>query len=182
MSKIIIGLVGKMASGKDVCKKYLEEKHGASSHRFSSMLRDILERLYLPTTRENLQDLSLILRQRFGDDTLARVIAQDVSRDPSELVIVEGIRRLADMAELQKFPNFRLISIDADQQTRYRRIVKRNENVGDADKTFEEFAAEEQREAEKEIPLVMSRAHFTIDNNGTLADLYEQLKKIRSQI
>jgi len=178
MSKVILGLVGKIASGKDECKKYLENNHGASSHRFSTMLRDVLNRLYLPVTRENLQDISLDLRKRFGADTLARVIAQDVSLDKNDIVIVEGIRRLADIKELQNFPNFHLISIDADQKTRYDRVVKRNENSGDAEKTFAQFAAEEQHETEHEIPIVMSQARFQVDNNGSLEELHQQLQKI----
>lgn len=182
MAKIILGFVGKIASGKDVSKKYLEEHHGASSHRFSTMLRDILDRLYLPITRERLQDLSFDLRQRFGSDTLARVIAQDVSRDPSKLVIVEGIRRLADIVELKNFPNFYLISIDAEPETRYDRVIKRNENIGDSDKTFPQFVAEEQREAEREIPIVMSQAHFKVDNNGSFSDLYKQLEDIINKL
>ena len=75
MSKIILGFAGHIASGKDVCKKYIMEKYGASSHRYSTVLRDILNRLYLPIDRNNMQDLSLDLRNRFGGDILARLTA-----------------------------------------------------------------------------------------------------------
>jgi len=182
MSKIIFGFVGQIASGKDVSQKYIVEKYGASSHRFSTMLRDILNRLYIDITRENLQNLSFDLRQRFGSDTLARVIAEDVKNDTHDIVIVEGIRRMADIIKLKDFPNFYMISIDAQAEIRYNRLVKRNENVGDKNKTFAQFLTDGQAEAEKEIPAVMAAAQYRVNNDGTLDDLYQQLEKIISTI
>lgn len=182
MPKIIIGFTGLIASGKDVCKKYLEDNYGASSHRFSSMLRDVLTRLYLPITRENMQNISLDLRRRFGEDVLAKVITADVKNDLTDIVVVDGIRRLADIKELKNLTNFHLISIDADAKIRYSRVIMRQENIGDANKTFEEFINEESQEAESEIPKVMSEAQWTIDNNGSLEDVYRQLDQTISAI
>ena len=45
MDKIIFGLVGPLASGKETVKKYLNEKYGGKDCKFSSILRDILSRL-----------------------------------------------------------------------------------------------------------------------------------------
>jgi dephospho-CoA kinase len=182
MSKIILGFIGPLASGKDVSKKYLAEKYGASGHRFSTMLRDILNRLYLPITRANMQNLSSDLRRRFGSDTMARVIGEDVKNDNHDIIVVEGIRRLADIITLKDFPNFYLISLDADPRIRYDRLVKRSENVGDATKTYEEFLADHDKEAEAEVPAVMKTAKYKIDNSGTLTDLYAQIDKIISLI
>jgi dephospho-CoA kinase len=182
MSKIIIGFVGQIASGKEVSKKYLEERYGASSHRFSTMLRDILTRLYLPITRENLQNLSLDLRTRFGGDTLERVIFEDVNQDQRAIVIVDGIRRTDDIAKFKALPNFYLISLETSTANRYARAVKRNENSGDDTKTLTQFITEDAREAEAEIPAVMASAHYKLNNDGTLADLYQQIDQIVTTI
>lgn len=182
MPKIIFGFVGHIASGKDVSKKYLEKKYSANSYRFSTVLRDILNRLYLPIKRENLQNLSLALRTQFGSDTLARVIAEDIKNDEHEVVIVEGIRRVDDIIKLKDLPNFHLISLGANPKIRYERMIKRNENVGDAEKTFEQFLADDQKEAEREIPTVMAAAKYKIDNNGVFEELYKQIDKIVSEI
>ena len=178
MPKIIIGFVGEIASGKDVSKKYLEENYDASSYRFSTMLRDILNRLYLPITRENLQHLSLDLRTRFGSDTLERVIFADVDKDKRDVVIVDGIRRMADIAKFKTLPNFYLISLETSAAIRYQRAIKRNENAGDSEKTLEQFMAEDKREAELEIPAVMATAKYKVNNDGTFDDLYQQLDKV----
>lgn len=178
MPKIILGFVGPLSSGKEEAKKYLIDKYGAGSHRFSMVLRDILNRLYLPITRENMQDLSFDLRQRFGSDTLARVIAEEVKGDDHEIIVVDGVRRLDDIVKLKDVPGFFLVSIDATPQVRYERLVKRGENADDNKKTYEEFIADCQKEAELEIPTVMAQAKYQLDNNGTFADLYRQIDAI----
>ncbi|MHB8904209.1 MAG: nucleoside/nucleotide kinase family protein [Patescibacteria group bacterium] len=178
MPKLILGFVGPLASGKEAAKKYLEEKYGASGHRFSTMLRDILKRIYLPINRNNMQDLSLALRNCFGSDTLARVIAEDVKNDTTEIVVVDGIRRMDDIVNLKNVEGFYLIGIEAKEEIRYERMKKRNENAGDDKKTFTDFINDGKKEAELEIPTVMSNARFTINNDGSFDDLYKQINEI----
>jgi len=178
MSKIILGFVGPLASGKEETKNYLTSKYQANGHRFSIMLRDILKRLYLPISRENMQNLSLGLRNLFGSNTLARVIAEDVKNDDHEIVVIDGIRRLDDIINLKDLPNFYLIAIDADPQIRYTRMKLRNENAGDDNKSFANFIADGQKEAELEIPTVMAASKFQINNDGSKEELYQQIDKI----
>jgi len=178
MKKTILGFVGELSSGKDVSKKYLEDHYGASCHRFSTILRDVLGRLYLPIVRENLQELSFALRQRFGEDLLAKIIAEDVKNDPHEIIVVDGIRRDADMVYLKNLPGFVLISLEVDSRTRYERLVKRQENADDASKTYEQFLVDGTKEAESEIPKVMAEANYKLNNNGTLDELYQQIEAI----
>ena len=178
MAKIILGFVGKISSGKDVSKKYLEKKYGAQSCRFSSILRDVLTRIGVEINRENLQKVSTVLRQNFGEDLLALAISKDASSFNSDIVIVDGVRRLTDISHLTTLPHFFLIKIDADPKLRYERMKLRNENVGDNMKTFENFLKDQEAEADREIPMVMQTAKYSIDNNGSLEDLYSQLDKL----
>lgn len=175
MQKIIIGLVGPIASGKDVAKKYLIEKYGAEAVKFSTPLRDVLNRMAVSVSRENLQSVSTLLRGAFGEDLLAKTIAKDASELRSDIVIVDGVRRMADIVHLKKLDNFVLVKIEADPVLRYERMKNRNENAGDAEKTFDEFMVDHEREAEKEIPKVMSEAKWSIDNNGDFEKLYKQI-------
>jgi dephospho-CoA kinase len=176
--KKVIALVGPLASGKDVTKKYLESKYGAQSIKFSKILRDVLERINVPNSRENLQNLSTELRKLFGEDLLAKVIVKDAIDCKSEMVILDGVRRLSDIEHAKKLDGFILISIDANQESRYKRLISRNENEGDAEKTFEEFLADHDREADKEVPIVMQEAKFKIDNEGSFEDLYKKIDEI----
>ena len=116
-NKLILGITGEMAAGKTTITEYIKERHGGVSFRFSTMLRDVLKRMHLEINRENLQELSTILRKQFGDDLMSKIIAQDVAAASDNIIIVEGIRRPSDVAYLRDLPGFHLIAIDADLRT-----------------------------------------------------------------
>jgi dephospho-CoA kinase len=180
MNKIILGFVGQIASGKDASKKYLAEKYGAESCRFSTVLRDVLTRIGVDITRENIQKISTALRQNFGEDLLANTITKDASNLQSDIVIVDGVRRMTDITHLQTLPHFFLVKIEASPEIRYERMKTRNENVGDVDKSFADFLKDHEAEADREIPIVMSNAKYSLDNNGSFEELYLQIDKLIS--
>jgi len=174
-NKVIFGLSGLIASGKGTAAKYLEKKYQAGVYSFSMLLIDLANRLYLPNTRDNLVKLSECLRTTFGEDVLAKSIMQDVSRDSHSLIVVEAIRRLADIEYLKKLPGFVLIEIFADPKIRYERLIRRGEKPDDTTKTYEQFVADHQRSTELSIPDVTAQAAERLDNNGDLINLYQQI-------
>lgn len=182
MTKVILGLAAELAGGKGTVAKYIVEKHSGNSHRFSTMLRDILSRIYLPDSRENMQKLSTILRQKFGEDTLAKVMAEDVKKDIHEVIAVDGVRRPADIRYLKEIPGFKLVYIETSIENRFERIKKRGENPDDATKTLEQFKKDQEGEADAQIRNMKDHADFVVDNNGTFEDLYKQIDDITLNI
>jgi uridine kinase len=178
MQKIIIGLAGEMACGKGTIAKYLVEKYKASSYRFSTMLRDVLKRLYIEESRENMQELSTMVRKKFGEDLFAKVMAEDAKKDNNNYIIIDGIRRLSDIEYLKKLPEFKLVYIETDIKKCYERIVNRKENPDDAQKTFDEFEKEHHEEAEEQIEDLKNYADYLINNDEDYNHLYEQIDKI----
>jgi len=178
MDKKILVFTGLLASGKGTAAKYFVDKYQASSFRFSTMLRDMLKRVYLPDSRDNMQKLSQFIRETYSQDIMSKVIAKDAESSQNNLVVIDGARRVTDIEYLKKLPGFVLVAIEVDQKTRYQRLVARNENPGDDKKTFEQFAYDEQAEADSEIPFLMQQASVKIDNNGTLEEFYKQLDKL----
>lgn len=181
-NKIILGFVGDLASGKGTICQYLKEKYNVNSYRFSTMLRDIVDRIYVEQNRENLQDLSTFLRGRYGQDIMSKVIAKDVQNDPNPIVAVEGIRRPTDITYLQELNGFHLIYITADPELRWKRMVARKENTDDASKTFEQFLKDEQAEADKLIKELGKQAKYTLINNGSIDEFYNKMEDILKTI
>lgn len=181
-NKIILGFVGDLASGKGTICQHLKNKYNVNSYRFSTMLRDILTRIYVDNSRENLQDLSTFLRGRYGQDIMSKVIAKDVQNDQNEIVAVEGIRRPTDITYLQELNGFHLIYITADPKIRWQRMVLRQENADDANKTFEQFLKDEQAEADMLIKDLGKQATYTIVNNGTIEQFYNEMKLVLDKI
>lgn len=178
MTKIILGITGEMACGKGTATKYVVDKYQAKSFRFSTMLRDVTKRMHQEETRDNLQNISTCLRQCFGEDILAKVMAEDVKKDAGEIIVIDGVRRLPDIKYLREIPGFKLIYIETNLEKRYERIVKRGENSDDKNKTFAEFEEDQKKEAEQQIKGLKFEADFTVDNNGSFEDLYSQIDKI----
>lgn len=181
-TKLILGLVGEMAAGKTTVTDYIKEKHGGVSFRFSDMLGDILARMHIEKTRENYQTLSTILRQNFGDDIMSKVIMLDVKASENPLIITEGVRRPSDIEYLKELPGFHLVAIQADEKIRFERTTERSEKPDDQSKTWEQFQAEGKQESEQKIKDIAAKADYTIDNNGSLEELYKQVDEIITQI
>lgn len=175
---MVLGLAGEMASGKGTIAEYIHDKCHTSSHRFSTMLRDVLDRLHLEQSRDNLQALSTMVRETYGQDTFARVMAEDVKKDDADIVVVDGVRRLDDVKYLKKLPEFKLVYIDVDLKTRYNRIIERSENIDDRGKTFEQFVEESKDESEQQIVGLKEYADIVIDNSNDIEKLYEQVDAI----
>lgn len=182
MPKIILGLAAELAGGKGTVAKYIVEKHNGNSHRFSTMLRDVLDRLYLEQSRKNMQNLSTVIRQTFGEDALAKVMFEDVKKDEHEVVAIDGVRRPADMKYLKTLPEFKLVFIDTNLENRYERIVKRGENPDDKTKTLDQFKKDNDGEADVLIRDLKTEADFVVENNGSIENLYLQIDKIIKEI
>lgn len=176
--KKILAFVGEIASGKGAASDYILEHHTAGYYRFSNILKDLIKRLYLENTRDNLITISELIRSHFGEDVLAKVMAEDVKNDPNDLVIVDGVRRMADIEYLQKLEGFKLVYITADQNIRYERAKNRGEKTDELNLTFEQFLANEQRSTEKSIAEVATHADITITNNGSLEELFQAIEKL----
>ena len=80
--------------------------------------------------------------------------------------------------------NFYLVAIEADQKTRYERMLTRGQNPGESasELTFEQFQKNESAEAESLIDEVAKEAKFKINNDGTKEDLYIQIEDIIKQV
>jgi dephospho-CoA kinase len=178
MAKLILGIAGEMGSGKGTITKHILEEHAGGTHRFSTILRDILDRLHLEQSRDNIQILSTILRKNFGEGVLAKGIFQDVQNDEHDIIVIDGVRRMADIEYLRGIPQFKLIYVDADVKNRYARISKRKENSDDSKKTFEEFEKANLEESELQIRDLKNYANYVVDNNGSFPELYEQINKV----
>ena len=181
-NKIIIGIVGEMGSGKSTVARYIKEKYSASSYKFSDILRDILEKLSLPVTRDNLIDLFLVLAPRFGEDVLAGPMKQAVDKDSSSYIVVEGIRRPADISKLQELPHFYLLGIHSDSKTRFARIHARQERSDDQEKSYQEFLEDHKRSTEIYAPEMVENAEYQITNNQTTKELYREIDSVLESI
>jgi dephospho-CoA kinase len=182
MSKKIIALAGEIACGKGTVAKYLIEKHGAKSLRFSDCLRDVAKRMYLDPSRETYQTISTFFREKFGENTLSKVIFEDAKNSDADLLLLDGVRRPSDITYLKEMPGFKLVYIDIDPEIAFERIIKRCENTDEAGKTYEQFLKDREQEAESQIRGLKDIADFVVENNQGEKELIEGVDNILKQI
>jgi dephospho-CoA kinase len=181
-STIILAIVWPIGSGKGTATSFLERRYGARAFKSSGPLRQILHILNRDITRENMQKLSQVLRENFWQDTIANIAKREILSEASRISIIDGARRRSDILPFEDEKNFFLIYIDADLETRYSRIVKRAENGGDNEKTFEQFKIEESSEAESQTKDLRSYAHFVVDNSSNESEFTGCIEAIIQEI
>lgn len=180
--KIVIGIAGTIGAGKGTVTQYTVDQYNATQMRYSKILQDILERLSLDYDRKNLAILAESLRHTFGGAVLSRALLADIAKDESAVVVFEGIRKKDELDHLRTLDNFYFLYVDAEMETRYRRLIQRNEKMDDKVKSFDDFKKDHLRPADKDVPLLMEEADFIVDNNGSADDAQKQIDVIMKQI
>jgi dephospho-CoA kinase len=178
MNKLVIGLAGQIASGKDTVADYVKKKYGGETVSFSQPMRDILNRLYLPVDREHMVKVTKILIDNFGSDILSKTIATEIAKSDKQIFILPNIRREADYEHLKDNPGFILVGLEAEARTRYERLIKRGQNEDDKTKTWEQFQKDAGLFTEVTIAPLIVKSKIKLDNNGSFEDLYKQVDKL----
>ncbi len=178
MDKIIFGVTGEMASGKGVVAKYLSEKYGARTYKYSSLLRELLDTADIEKSRKNLSILGTKIREMFGRYAMTDVLIWRVLNSEEKIIVVEGIRHKDEVEAWKRLKNFVLVAVEADPKIRYERLTVRNENSGDAEKTFEEFKRDSEMGTEEQIIETIAAADEKISNNATLENFLSQIDKL----
>ena len=186
--KLVIGLAGLPLAGKETVANKLEALLKAdgvtvSRHRFSDILRDTLDLWGMSHGRGNEQALAQIMQRpgAFPEGILARAVKYRLSKDTSDVGILDGMRWDVDETMLREFPaegiKSLVIYIDASDDTRYARLLARNRS-GEAATTREQFDVLNQQPNEINIPQIGFRADLKLTNNyENIADFEKDIEK-----
>lgn len=159
----IIGIAGTNGAGKDTLGELLAERSGYKFISGSDILREELTRQGLPHTREHLSALSTNWAREHGPGVVAaKSIASYVESKNSEAykgLVIGSIRRPSEAQAIQD-ESGKVFWIDADQRTRYERLQSNDRGRVTDQLTFDEWAAEEDREMnpESDDPSVLNMA------------------------
>lgn len=182
MKKIILWFAWEMWSWKDAAAEYIFSKYWWKKFKFSSSLRDILDRIYLEKSRENLSLISRWLRELFWQDILAKIMYRDILESNDKIILIDWVRRKDDLVHIEDLPEFKLIYVDVSLDNRFSRINKRWENSDDIGKTMEQFQKDQFLETEVQIRWLRDISDFTIDNNWTKEEFYSQIDEIIAEL
>lgn len=175
--KIIIGITGTFAAGKDTIADYLEKK-GFEQYGLSDQIREFARQKGLEPTRDVLRNLGNEIRDKYGPEYLVKTVIEQ--KATGNRILISGIRQPAEVEYLKQFDNFILLAVDAPIEMRFERMKKRNRS-GDP-KTLEELREKEEREMEskgkncQKIHQCIQMADFILINDGDYQKLYKEVE------
>jgi dephospho-CoA kinase len=178
---MFIGIAGTLGAGKGTVVEYLKEK-GFVHYSASGALREILRAEGLEEVRENMTILADKLRTE-NPASPQHIIFEKFQIEKPEKAILEAIHSVGEVEYLKERGAI-ILGVDADLETRYKRIINRGTSKDNV--TFGEFKKiaihEEEGGGKHNIRAVLEMADYTIKNNGTLEELHAQVEEILKKI
>jgi dCMP deaminase len=178
MKRMIIGVTGNYASGKDTVAEILQEMRFFHVS-FSDTLRDELKKQKKTITRENLIAVGNQLRQKHGANVLATKALQKVK--DGENHVFTSIRNPSEVSTLQERSDFILINVTSPDNLRLQRIKKRNREQDP--QTLSALLEKEKQENSKDpnaqqLQTVAKMAKINLVNDGSIEVLQLKVKKL----
>mgnify|MGYP001570879818 CR=1 FL=1 len=181
---MIIGITGTTGAGKGTVVEFLKQK-GFVHFSVRDFLAKELEKINLPTNRENLLFMANKLREENSPSYIAERLYEKAKNENKDSVI-ESLRSVGEVELLKNKGTFYLIAIDADIEKRYERIKLRKSLTDDV--TFEKFVDDEKSETTSDNPAksnllkCIELADFKIENNYDMSYLKNEVDKIYAEI
>lgn len=178
MSKIVIGLVGPIASGKGEVAKYLEQL-GFKPHSLSDRVREEAYRRGVNPNRETLQNIGNELRAEHGNAVFAKRTFALLSGN-EKLLVIDSIRNPGEIEYLRQNLGARIIGVDAPEHLRLEYYLKRAKHRGEDNATPESFYTANARDlgegesaSGQQVNRCLALADTVINNPFNLELLYE---------
>lgn len=182
---LVIGITGEICSGKDTLARFVaqtlkQEEYSVLVVRTSDILREVFGLVGINPNRLDFHNLTQFLRGHYGEDILSRIMMRRLHHEAAQVILWVGLRSPHDLEALSKLPHSALVFVEASPEERFGRILQRNENPDDQEKTWEEFLQDCERSTERTIRSFRSKADLVINNPN--AGLQDSQKKLLDEI
>jgi dephospho-CoA kinase len=139
----VIAIVGMPGAGKSLVSA-VAQSHQLPVLVCGDVIREETERRGLEPTRSNMAEVMLAIRRKEGPTVVAERLIPKIESSASPVVVVEGVRSMAEVRALRKHHSVAVLSVHASPRTRYERLKARGRS--DDPKSWEEFSERDLRE------------------------------------
>ena len=174
----LILITGMAGSGKTTLSGIIRES-GLRVITMGDVIRDLARQQGLDPTPENIGYLAAEIRKE-GSDAVARRCIEALKSGPDGLVVVDGIRSLAEVEAFKDAFDVILIAVWASPLSRYKRLTRRGRS--DDPKTWEEFKERERRELGFGIGDAIASSDYIIKNDDGIASLKPAFDEIMERV
>ncbi len=175
----VIGVVGYPASGKGEFSQ-IAAGLGIPVVVMGDIIRRQVSAQGLALTDENIGATARKLREDFGMDAVAMLTAEEVGKQHTDVVVIDGIRGDAEVRYFRSvFPTFVLVAVEASFPVRLSRMQVRGRS--DDTTTAESLKGRDEREESFGLAAAMTLAEVRLVNEST-RDVYEAaVRKVLSE-
>jgi dephospho-CoA kinase len=164
----IIAVVGMPGAGKAIVSKAASSR-GIPVLVCGDVVREETKKRGLSPTPENIGKVMLSIRQEDGPDVVAKRLIPKITSSGAPLVVVEGVRSMAEVEELRRNHTVVIVAVHASPKTRYERLASRARS--DDPKSWQEFAERDARELGVGIGNVIALAQEMLVNEESVEDM-----------
>ena len=176
IKKKVVGVAGMPGAGKTEAVRFAEQ-NGCGVIVMGDEVRQEAKKRGLAPTPENLGRLMLELREKEGPAVIARRCIPKIMALPKRVVVVDGVRSLAEVREFRKhFPSFKIIAVHASPEVRFQRLFSRRRS--DDPEKWESFIERDLRELEVGLGDIIAVADYMIVNEGGKEELKDAVNRI----
>lgn len=163
--RLVVGIAGRIGSGKTSAGTYLGSRYGFQYLRYSQVLSEWLATT--PESKTHLQEIGWEVMAGGMQTELNRRLISQIGQDSD--VVVDGLRHPIDYASLRNsfLSSFRLVYIDSPRADRWERLKGRGGYAN-----LDAFEIADSHPVEQQIELLRANAALVLSNNRSLKDLY----------
>ncbi|MDE1816016.1 MAG: AAA family ATPase [Thaumarchaeota archaeon] len=150
-------------AGKTTIAEALRSK-GFDKITMGDAVRAEAARRKIDPTGENLGKLMLELREKNGQGAVADLIKDQILNSKSDVILIDGVRSLAEVNVLKKIGIVKILAIHASGDTRFKFLTGRSRSDAPSDR--EDFSKRDSREIGVGMSESIALADETISNNN----------------
>jgi len=178
--KLVIGLAGMPGAGKSLVVTAAKEC-GYGVVVMGDIVREEAKKRHVKPSPENLGKIMLELRQKEGNNVIAKRSIPKIENTQVHKIIIDGIRSPTEIEEFRKhFPKFTLIAIQASPETRFKRLYRRQRS--DDPKNWKIFHERDLRELSVGLGEAITMAEYKIVNEGEKEIVKEKIKEVLKKV
>lgn len=177
--KKVIAISGMPGAGKGVASE-AAKLLGLDVLVLGDVIREETQRRGLEPTPKNIGAVMLQVREDEGLAAVAKRLLPKIEACRSGVVIVEGIRGLQELTELESKYDVLTLAVHASPKIRYQRLVSRGRS--DDPKSWETFHERDNRELNVGLGHVIALADILVVNEGSIDELQARVKEILARL
>jgi dephospho-CoA kinase len=169
---LIVAITGMPGAGKSTAAKSLETL-GMKRVVMGDVIREETVRRGLTADEKNTGEVMRDLRNMYGDGAVAELILKRVEESKPELLVVDGIRSVAEVEVFRKAGRVLLLAVHASRGRRFSLLKERGRR--DDPITYDGFLKRDERELDVGIGRAIALSDEVISNEHITPDILTKI-------